>query len=291
MRIKRYIWFLAALLSITMASKAQSLPRKNIWEGTAQKAEVGLTPFLAEGDNRPAVIVCPGGSYFWHDYEDEGNYVGEWLQKNGISAFVLEYRTAKVPAYVFHSRLITRGNQYPDPQDDLQQAIAFVKDHAEEYRIDTTFVGAMGFSAGGHLVMSVAEMYKSPRMRPDFVVPVYPVVTLSEKVTHKRSRRGLLGEYRKHNKKWRNYLSLEKHVPEDCPPVLLVHCIDDPVVKYQNSVLLHEALTEKGVNHKFLLYKTGGHGFGQSDEKGSEECRQWKKEFLKWINSIYDSKQ
>jgi len=70
-----------------------------------------------------AVIVCPGGSYFWHDIEVEGYGVAEWLQRNGISAFVLNYRTGYVPAFITHYRLIFRGNRYPDPQDDLLQAV------------------------------------------------------------------------------------------------------------------------------------------------------------------------
>jgi acetyl esterase/lipase len=242
-----------------------------------------LTPYIAEGENNPCVIVCPGGSYFWHDTENEGIKVAEWLQQNGISAFVLNYRTAYVPAFIFRTRLVVRGNQYPDPQKDLQQAIILIKDHATLYGIDTTKVGAMGFSAGGHLVMSVAEKFDTPRSRPAFVAPIYPVVSFTADCTHKRSRRGLLGEYRKRKTEYREALSLEKHVPSDCPPVFLVNCIDDPVVDYRNSVLLDSALMAQGVKHKYIQYATGGHGFGASDDKGTPECRKWKEEFLKWM--------
>ena len=255
----------------------------DIWAGTEVKKHVMLTPYIAEGENSPCVIVCPGGSYFWHDTENEGIKVAEWLQQNGISAFVLNYRTAYVPAFIFRTRLVVRGNQYPDPQKDLQQAIRLIKDHATLYGIDTTKVGAMGFSAGGHLVMSVAEKFDTPRSRPAFVAPIYPVVSFTADCTHKRSRRGLLGEYRKRKTEYREALSLEKHVPSDCPPVFLVNCIDDPVVDYRNSVLLDLALTAKGVKHKYIQYATGGHGFGASDDKGTPECRKWKEEFLKWM--------
>ena len=255
----------------------------DIWAGTDVKKHVMLTPYIAQGENNPCVIVCPGGSYFWHDTENEGVKVAEWLQQNGVSAFVLNYRTAYVPAFIFRTRLVVRGNQYPDPQNDLQQAILLVKDHAALYGIDTTRVGAMGFSAGGHLVMSVAEKYDSPRCRPAFVAPIYPVVSFTADCTHKRSRRGLLGEYRKRKAKYREALSLEKNVPADCPPVFLVNCVDDPIVDYRNSELLDSALTAQGVRHKYIQYVTGGHGFGASDDKGTAECRKWKEEFLKWM--------
>ena len=131
--------------------------------------------------------------------------------------------------------------------------------------------------------MSVAEKYDSPRSRPAFVAPIYPVVSFTADCTHKRSRRGLLGEYRKRKAEYREALSLEKHVPADCPPVFLVNCVDDPIVDYRNSELLDSALTAQGVRHKYIQYVTGGHGFGASDDKGTAECRKWKEEFLKWM--------
>lgn len=280
-----YALCIIILLLACTVGRAQNLP-VDIWADTDMKKHVMLTPYIAQGENTPCVIVCPGGSYFWHDTENEGVKVAEWLQKNGISAFVLNYRTAYVPAFIFHTRLVVRGNQYPDPQNDLQQSIRYVKNHALLYGIDTTKVGAMGFSAGGHLVMSVAEKYDSPRSRPAFVAPIYPVVSFTDECTHKRSRRGLLGEYRKRKTKYREMLSLEKNVPTDCPPVFLVNCVDDPIVDYRNSELLDSALTAQGVEHKYIQYATGGHGFGASDEKGTPECRRWKEEFLTWMKEI-----
>ena len=257
----------------------------NIWEGTSCKEKVMLTPYLSQGTDDLAIIVCPGGSYFWHDTKTEGDGVARWLQHQGISAFVLDYRTADVPAYIFRYRHVFRGSRYPDPQDDLLQAIRYVKDHAKEYGIDANKVGVMGFSAGGHLAMSAAEFF-SVADRPRFVVPVYPVVTMMEDCVHKRSRRGLLGDSRTGNKMLQEQLSLERHVPPDCPPVFLVNCLDDPIVDYRNAVLLDSALTAMNVPHQYYQYQTGGHGFGASEEKGSGECRQWKERFLEWLNTI-----
>ena len=123
----------------------------NIWEGTSCKKKVELTPYIVEGtQNNLAVIVCPGGSYFWHDIETEGYGVAEWLRQNGISAFVLNYRTGYVPAFITRYRKVFRGNRYPDPQDDLLQALRYVRAHASEYGVNPEKIGAIGFSAGGH---------------------------------------------------------------------------------------------------------------------------------------------
>lgn len=248
-----------------------------------------LTPYLAKSDRpTPAVIVCPGGSYSWLDWETEGVGVAEWLQSEGISAFVLKYPVQGVFSFWSHYRYIFRGHQHPDPITALQQAIRQVREHAQEYNIDPNRLGAMGFSAGGHLVTSAAEFFTCEADRPDFVVPVYPVVTLRDNPwVHKRSRRALLGEYRKRKTLWQDSLSLELHVRPDMPPVFLVNCVDDPIVHYHNSEMLDSALTVAGVPHEYHQYQTGGHGFGASPEKASKECIAWKQEFLRWFKATF----
>lgn len=272
----------ASLWFIEVQGKSKSV---NIWQGSGVKKTVEMTPFLASGKSHIAVVVCPGGSYFWHDMNNEGMVVGRWLQQNGISAFVLHYRTAGFMAYFTHYRYLFRGNRYPDALNDLHQAMSYIRNHASELGVNPDSVGAMGFSAGGHLVMSAAELLP-PGERPAFVAPIYPVVTMVDKCVHKRSRRALLGDGRKNNQKMQDSLSLELHVPDDCPPVFLVNCKDDPIVQYRNSELLASALASHRVPYRYIQYATGGHGFGASTDKGSAECRQWKDEFLKWLKEL-----
>lgn len=277
----------------------ESIP---LWEGYKVNYgnQVTLTPFVAENNETGlAVIVCPGGSYCWLDKENESDKVAKWLQNNNITAFVLRYRTIGFFAYLWYYRGIFRGKQHPDMITDAQRALQWVREHAEEYRIDPDKVGMIGFSAGGHLVMSAACFNEvnfleangidtEVSLRPTFVAPIYPVVTMHEPYVHKRSRRALLSEKRHHDPIMIDSLSLECHIPADCPPVFLVNCVDDPVVEYHNSILLDSALTANKVNHRYIQYQTGGHGFGASEEKGSAECRPWKQEFLNWIQQFND---
>lgn len=283
--MKRLLLILFTFSLFYLSASSETGRTVNIWEGLDVGTNVEMTPYLVSGTGNKAVVVCPGGSYFWHDMETEGHMVARWLQQNGISAFVLRYRTASTPAFITRFRFLFRGNRYPDPQDDLRQALSYVRKHAKEYGVDAKKVGAMGFSAGGHLVMSAAEWF-SPQERPAFVAPVYPVVTMTQSCVHKRSRRALMGENRVKDARLRDSLSLELHVPSDCPPVFLVNCKDDPVVDYRNSVLLDSALQARHVPHVYLQYQTGGHGFGASDTKGTPECRQWRQAFLEWIKGI-----
>lgn len=249
-------------------------------------AKVTLTPFLAPDGDGTTIIVCPGGSYSWLDMPTEGIGVAEWLASNDINALVLKYRVASVGAYITGFRVLGIGHKYPDMLTDVEWALKEAYNHAEEWHIDTTKLGVMGFSAGGHLTMSSFVLNRT-NYKPTFLCPIYPVVTMTDKqYTHKRSRRGALGVWRQWNQDMQDSLSIERHIPADCPPVFLVNCVDDPIVKYHNSEMLDSALTEKNIPHKYIQYQTGGHGFGASETKGTEESRQWKKEFLLWISNL-----
>ncbi|WP_235340840.1 alpha/beta hydrolase [Bacteroides caecigallinarum] len=273
-----------------------------IWEGTGVGSKkVTLQLFLPEKNlySGMAVIVCPGGSYCWHDYEVEGVDVARWLQNEGIAAFVLKYRVQGVFNFIFHTRAVWVGHKHPDMLEDIQRSIQLIRENASQYNINPHRLGVMGFSAGGHLVMSSACYYEtdflskigikhSTSLRPDFVASIYPVVSMSHSVTHKRSRRALLGEWKQFSQRMRDSLSLELHIPPNCPPVFLVNCKDDPIVNYYNSVLLDSALTSNGVNHKYIQYQTGGHGFGASDIRGTAECRKWRNDFFDWLIDLYN---
>ena len=263
----------------------------NIWEGTACHKQVLLTPFLPEGEPRAAIIICPGGSYYWHDMQSEGSMVAEWLSSNGIAAYVLEYRVAGVADFLSGYRRLFRGNRHPDMIRDLQRSIVIVRDRFSGP------VGVMGFSAGGHLALCSGEFFNTSfiegqcpsdmSLRPDFIAAIYPVVSLSnEEIVHKRSRRGLLGENRVGDAVMRDSLSLEKHVCPSMPPVFLLNCVDDPVVDYRNSVVLDEALSAAGVPVLYIQFENGGHGFGANPQKMTGETATWQASFLDWLSPL-----
>ena len=159
-----------------------------------------------------------------------------------------------------------------------------VRKHAEDYGIDANSIGLMGFSAGGHLVMHAAEQLAGTKKAPAFVAPLYPVVSMTHPCTHKRSRRGLLGEFP--SQQMKDSLSLEHHIPKDCPPVFLMNCNDDPVVHYHNAELLDSALTVHNIPHHYEHYSTGGHGFGVTSQKTTVEAIGWKHKFMEWLLSF-----
>ena len=251
-----------------------------------------------------AVIICPGGSYHHLGMSHEGFASARWFSSHGIAAFVLRYRVA----YNCH--------HYPDQLEDIQMAIVYVREHAEEFGIDKNKVGAIGYSAGGHLVTMAGEFASSHNelrklgietkesLRPDFVMPIYPVVTMQDDIAHKWSRKSLLGhQWSAPNatKGWsplnfwghaysqglKDEFSMEMNVPEDMPPVFLLACEDDPVVIYENSIRLEKALSDKNIPHLFVSYPKGGHGFGMKENSYIMKESHWNNEkLLPWLKEI-----
>lgn len=246
-----------------------------------------LTPYIpAENKTGTAILICPGGSYFWLAKKTEGQLVAEWLCENGIAAFVLEYHHSGWPAFTFHTNRV--GGCYPKCYNDVSRAIDYIIEKADHFGIRTDRIGCMGFSAGGHLAV-LAAIKEQTSSKLAFVVPIYPVVSMTHKCAHSRSVRGLLGEHPSNS--MRNIMSIENQVKSSFPPVFLVNCKDDRIVDAQNSELLDSALCAHHVPHKYISYATGGHGFGVSPQKTTEEAIRWKDEFLRWHEKLFSKKQ
>ncbi|WP_251551559.1 alpha/beta hydrolase [Neobacillus muris] len=233
-----------------------------------------LIPFLVkESANKAAMIVCPGGGYH-HRANHEGEPVARWLNSLGISAFVLNYRTAPY--------------KHPVPLTDAQRAIRFVRSHAEEWNLDKQKVGILGFSAGGHLAASTSTLYHhhgtdfsdlvdQEDCRPDLAVLCYPVISLLEHF-HEGSMINLLGDHP--DEEARTLLSCDRNVTADTPPAFLWHTADDASVPVENSLLYAAALSKKKVPFEMHIFPHGRHGLGlASDEpivgKWTELCAGW----------------
>jgi acetyl esterase/lipase len=226
--------------------------------------------------NRAAVIILPGGGYRGVSIVKEGHEVAAQFTQMGIAAFVVKYRTPSPE----HMRDRTLG-----PLQDAQQAIHLVREHASEWNIDPNRIGLMGFSAGGHLASTAATRFDKPvlkewqgtNLRPDFVMLIYPVISMSSAITHAGSRQMLLGDTPSDDvvREFSNELA----VTDKTPPTFLVHAASDPAVPVANSLRFFEALNAKKVPAELIVYPEGGHGFGLHNSTTTDQwidrCRQW----------------
>lgn len=237
-----------------------------------------------ENKTKTAVIVCPGGSYHHLGLYNEGYCSVKWFSENGITAFMLKYRSNE-SLY-----------NHPAMLEDIQRAIQIVRENADEYGIDASKVGVIGYSAGGHLVTMAGEFGERfneleklgietvVSLRPDFVMPIYPVVSMQDDISHKWSRRSLLGKNQTQERK--DLFSMELQVPDNMPPTYIVVCKDDNVVDYNNSLRLYDALLAKNIqNCELHVYEWGKHGFGMLNGPFMKEFK-WNEPLLEWIKKI-----
>jgi len=124
-----------------------------------------------------AVIVAPGGGHSQLVIDKEGWEIADWLNRNGIAAFVLKYRLARAP-----------GSRYTVDRDalaDAARAVRTVRSRAAEWGVDPTRIGFMGFSAGGELAALIETRFDAgstdasdpverASSRPDFTAAIYP---------------------------------------------------------------------------------------------------------------------
>ncbi len=282
--MKKITIFLAFLV---VCSILNAQTKTDIWkdvEGMKKnKAKMLIYPAAEDNNTGAAVLICPGGSYHHLGVPHEGKRTAEWFNQKGVSAFVLCYRTSG------------KGFHHPAMIEDVQRAMQLIRDNADKYGIDTDRIGAIGFSAGGHLVtmsgafadknyLSDIGIQTDTDLHPNWVAAIYPVVSMQDSIVHERSRKFLLG---KDNitKENIDLFSMELQIPDSMPPTFVLASKDDDVVDYRNSIALDKALTNKIIQHSFLLFDTGGHGYGMKETEFTISS-QWREKLYEWLKSI-----
>ena len=231
-----------------------------------------------------AVVICPGGGYGILAWDWEGTDIAKWLNAHGIAAVVLKYRLPDARSSV---------TPYLTPLLDAQRAIRLVRHHADEWNIRKDRVGIMGFSAGGHLASTAGtrfdtgnaaaadpvERYSS---RPDFMILMYPVITMSQPFGHKGSATNLLGANPPAG--LAESYSTDGQVGPQTPPTFLVHATDDGGVPVENSLVFYRALVKNKVPAELHVYAYGGHGFGLAVGRGY--LSSWTERCLDWLKAL-----
>jgi acetyl esterase/lipase len=222
-----------------------------------------LTVLRPEAPNGTAVIVCPGGAYLHLSFQHEGLVPAKALNGIGVTAFIIK------------NRLKEYGQ--PAPLQDILRAIRLVRSRAAEFGVQPDRIGVLGFSAGGHLAASAGTLFDAPEGRtgaaldavsgrPDFMMLIYPVITMEAPYAHVGSRDALLGKPATPElvRRW----SLEQQVTKDSSPAFLVATEEDKTVPIENSLQFYEALRKAGVSAELHAFQKGPHGFGLNPGNG-----------------------
>jgi acetyl esterase/lipase len=253
----------AVLLAPPIALRAADKPIP-IWRQGAPGARGAtpgrnptLTPYLPANPSGAAMLLVPGGSY-GGIYPGQAEPFALWLNEQGITAFVLRYR------------LGGEGHRYPAQLQDAVEAMRQVREQAAQWKIAPCRIGAMGFSAGGHLVTTLlnrpedgevpgADTKGRASPRPDIAVVCYPVISMITK-PHPASLKNLLGDAP--GAELLRKTSSELQVCPGLPPIFLWHTSEDKLVSVEHTLLYAAALRKNGIPHELHIYQYGGHGTG-----------------------------
>lgn len=227
-----------------------------------------------EGKNaRAAVIVCPGGGYWNLAWDLEGEEVAAWLNRVGVTGIVLKYR---VPRRAGQPERLPA----PGPLLDAQRTVSLVRSRATRWGIDSSRIGIIGFSAGGHLAIATATHFDkrgyepidaidNVSCRPDFAGAIYPGYLIEQQRAGVETNKDTLAPYIR--------------IPKGTPPTFLVHASDDPVAAAENSLMMYLALKRANVPAELHVYTQGGHGFGV--RRSALPCSTWPERFMDWLQS------
>ena len=233
--------------------------------GIVENASEGtLFVFTCDRPNGSSVIMCPGGGFLKTNLENEGIDFAEWFTKLGITYIVFKYR-------------MPRGN--PDvPEQDIRLALKVVREKFPEF---CDKLGVMGASIGGYIAATAATLYHGTD-RADFQILLYPVISMTDQLTHLPSRCRMLGENIPAAEK--KALSLELHVTEETSSAFIVLAEDDQTVSPLNSLAYYTALLKHGVSAELHIYPQGGHSFGFCDSFIYKNL--WTNELSQWLNAL-----
>lgn len=235
-------------------------PSKN--DNVLRYAEItnpALEIFLAAGTakSNPAVIVCPGGGYSVLAYDKEGTEIAAWLNRQGISAFVLQYRVPQ---------------KKEGALQDIQRSIRLVKSNSEKWAIDPDRLGIIGFSAGGSLCARAATTFNKKTYSP---------IDLSDSISSRPSFAMLI--YPAYLDQGPDFsLTPELTMSREVPPMFIFQTADDNLSN--SSLVMAGALRKMKIPVELHLLPKGGHGYGM--RPGNVAAETWPGLAEKWLKGV-----
>lgn len=252
---------------------------------------------------RPLILVIPGGGYS-HYGQREQESIAIKMNSLGFHAAILHYTLAPM--------------RFPQALCDAANAVALIRKNAENWHVDSNKIILAGFSAGGHLSSLLGCFWNSKflkkyishtsqEIRPNFLCLCYPVVTAEEKYCHAGSIQNIIGSIPEKEaaeisnslgkSSMREVVSIEKNISADFPPTFIWHTLQDEAVPAKNTILLANALYEKGIDCEYHLFNRGKHALALASAEtanpdgsnAERECSVWPELFMNWFEGLSDS--
>ncbi len=225
---------------------------------------------LGQWENRPAVIVCPGGGYVYCSPR-EGEPVALRYCAKGFHAFVLRYSTG------FDAKNFA-------PWKELDWVIGFIRENAHIWHVDAQKIAVCGFSAGGHLALASGLLGEN---KPNAMVLGYPAVQLPRMPGVDYMVKLLTGKEEVTEEDFR-YMSLANHVTKDAPAMFLMATAEDMLTSFGSLPLINK-YASLGLAYEAHIFQHGPHGYSLADETSAGgSSRMLNSAFAKWFDMSTD---
>ncbi len=280
--------FRACLLSFFL-TLVHGKELKDIEYGRAGNVSLRLDAHIPNGAGPfAAVILVHGGAWVTGDRANNVRPLLQPLSEAGFAWFSISYRLAGE----LGRNPVGAAMHLGAAENDVRSAVAFVRDHAAEYRVDPNRIALVGESAGGQLA-AMAALRPDPNGAVKGVVAFYTPSDLAawartSNMIPDRIRDAVKGTlFNELLMAGLSEFSPINLVSEGSPPFLLIHGTDDSVVPFAQSQRFCDKLQSSGVNCELYTVKGGGHGM-----RGWESMRltEYKSAMIRWLEQILAAK-
>ncbi|MCR5178037.1 MAG: alpha/beta hydrolase [Lachnospiraceae bacterium] len=248
--------------------------------GAPQKSNTNFVFFPSDesaADNRPFILLVPGGGFVNVWSLTEGWPVARIFNELGYHVFILTYQICVPGAAV-------------KDMDDMARALEIIKTYRDTFHVDPDSYITCGFSAGGYNVClwNTEKGYRAYGLsKPQACFPIYPVTSYrimdeedwdgTEKDDIAMDSVGCTIK-----EACDSCFEIPEHV-EGFPPTAIFVAAQDELVNPDHSRKLAEALEKVQIPCMLEVGPSGGHGFAD----GVGMCMEgWPKRAINWYEHL-----
>ena len=240
---------------------------------------VWLPSEAPEADERPFILLVPGGGFVNVWSLTEGWPIAEQYNRHGFHVFVLTYQVEA------EKGLLAKN------MEDFARALRLIREKEDHFHVRGDRYTTCGFSAGGYLVClwNTGLGYRAHELpKPVGCIPIYPVVTLKPGIRYEAEdlSENLAAAIRLYGCSVEEAMKTDYEIPEHVegfPPTAIFLAAQDELVNPENSKMLARALNTLKIPCRLEIGPTGGHGFAD----GSGMCMAgWTERAANWAASL-----
>ena len=228
---------------------------------------------LGQSENRPAILVCPGGGYMYCSPR-EAEPIALAYAARGFHAFILRYSVGWDAAGFA-------------PLKEVSWAIGYMRQHAQQWNIDPEEIVTCGFSAGGHLALASGLLAEN---KPNAMILGYPAASAPNLPTMNFMLKLLEGKQEVTDADAEKY-DLVSQITADAPPVFITATAEDLLTAH-GALPIARKYSDLGKPYELHIFQYGPHGYALANEVTADgsiknvdpSYAQWMELSVQWIH-------